>query len=590
MPSITSWSRLEPRARDPQMRNGLAARIRDPLWLLSRQWQVGEFRGHDGGSAVRVRLETHWTRLDRYRPGPADGGGPARPYHPADAPLETVVEREPVPSDPTANLRLAAEAGLHFLRVLEARGLPAAAYRQVLPVIPAEPEPELRDPATMRAHRVLAGRAPDGGALYTRIRDALGNDGLGPLPKELLLDGVDADVLRAAITAWLRWSRDLFQEPADGDTAWSGERLEYQFAVAAPSPEGDGDVVLSAPEYGGGHLDWFAFSHDPDASLSSAGAAEGDDRADAGPCTSALIVLPGPAGSRGMPAVRWWQLEDPGVNFGDVDVSPAQLARLPWLQYALLHAANWFLVPVDLPIGTLSCISRLEVTDTFGQTHVVGPAGAEDPRAPRLFQLSRAGDPAAPALDALFLPPVLGPSLHGPPLEEVRLFRDEMANMAWAVERLVEGPAGKPLDRQELHDCLQRDDAGGGSVSPELAEGAEDAYLLATTVPDHWIPLVPVRLPGTSRSIRLRRGQMLRPNSGDDAISGLASRPMGRIIGGDEPLLLYDEQIPRAGVRFTRAFQYARWSDGSAHLWIGRRRGPGRGEGSSGLRYDETWP
>jgi hypothetical protein len=29
-----------------------------------------------------------------------------------------------------------------------------------------------------------------------------------------------------------------------------------------------------------------------------------------------------------------------------------------------------------------------------------------------------------------------------------------------------------------------------------------------------------------------------------------------------------------------------RWQDGSTHLWIGRRKKIGTGEGSSGLRFD----
>jgi hypothetical protein len=30
--------------------------------------------------------------------------------------------------------------------------------------------------------------------------------------------------------------------------------------------------------------------------------------------------------------------------------------------------------------------------------------------------------------------------------------------------------------------------------------------------------------------------------------------------------------------------------DGNTHLWRGRRKGPGRGEGSSGLRFDDASP
>ena len=47
------WERLEPSARDPELTPGLEARVHDPLWLLGRQWQLGELNGGSGvGSAV----------------------------------------------------------------------------------------------------------------------------------------------------------------------------------------------------------------------------------------------------------------------------------------------------------------------------------------------------------------------------------------------------------------------------------------------------------------------------------------------------------------------------------------------------------
>ena len=37
-----------------KMNESLAARIHDPLWFLSRQWQLGEFQGDDAGSPARL--------------------------------------------------------------------------------------------------------------------------------------------------------------------------------------------------------------------------------------------------------------------------------------------------------------------------------------------------------------------------------------------------------------------------------------------------------------------------------------------------------------------------------------------------------
>ena len=45
MSSITSWTRIEPRARHDDIEIGLQARVHDPAWLLGRQLQMGELSG-----------------------------------------------------------------------------------------------------------------------------------------------------------------------------------------------------------------------------------------------------------------------------------------------------------------------------------------------------------------------------------------------------------------------------------------------------------------------------------------------------------------------------------------------------------------
>ena len=53
--AVTTWTRLEPLPHSAEL--DLEARIADPLWMLARQWQVGEFRGEDAASPVYVRLQ-----------------------------------------------------------------------------------------------------------------------------------------------------------------------------------------------------------------------------------------------------------------------------------------------------------------------------------------------------------------------------------------------------------------------------------------------------------------------------------------------------------------------------------------------------
>ena len=70
MPSITTWFRLEPGGPAPDITAGVTARIHDPLWLLGRQWQVGEFQGEDGGTPIVARWRGQVSPLTRYVLGP----------------------------------------------------------------------------------------------------------------------------------------------------------------------------------------------------------------------------------------------------------------------------------------------------------------------------------------------------------------------------------------------------------------------------------------------------------------------------------------------------------------------------------------
>ena len=67
-PSVTTWNRLEARPRTHELRPRAAAEVRDALWMLTKQWQMGEFRGSDAGSPVFAKLQIDTTRLTKYRP------------------------------------------------------------------------------------------------------------------------------------------------------------------------------------------------------------------------------------------------------------------------------------------------------------------------------------------------------------------------------------------------------------------------------------------------------------------------------------------------------------------------------------------
>src|SRR3954462_10840891 len=107
-PAITLWNRLEGRAPQADFPRSLRAEVRDPLWMLTRQWQMGEFESEDAASAVDARLLPTHVHLDRV----ALGDQPAQPYD-EQMPLETLVEREAIPF--THALRV--QMGQYFLKL-----------------------------------------------------------------------------------------------------------------------------------------------------------------------------------------------------------------------------------------------------------------------------------------------------------------------------------------------------------------------------------------------------------------------------------------------------------------------------------------
>ena len=90
-PTLT---RLEPQGTLGDPRPGVEARVHDPLWLLGRQWQLGEFVGEDAGTPLTVRAVTRTVAVDRWAPGDAHTGR-AFGRDQRDL-LEPLVEAEPV--------------------------------------------------------------------------------------------------------------------------------------------------------------------------------------------------------------------------------------------------------------------------------------------------------------------------------------------------------------------------------------------------------------------------------------------------------------------------------------------------------------
>jgi hypothetical protein len=547
MASITSWNRLEPVVRSDDLAESLRARIHDPLWLLTRQWQLGELRGEDAGSPAVAHLEGVVGHLDRYRPGPLDGAGPVAPLDDRLEPLEALVERRTLGDGGAANLH----ASVQLLRMLRAAGA-GAAVAALDAYAPAAPPPA-------GARALLTNRLPDAAALRRDLAAAPA----GGLPARLSVDAALATLVRDVLTDWAAWFDALVSEPLSPEAeAWDPERLAYAFTVAGEV--GGESVSLHAAGYRGGRLDWHAFEEAPDADL---GAATGGAAAGSRPFSR--TVIPAPVGYGGMPAPRFWELEDARIDLAGLQTAADDLVGLLLVEFALVFGNDWFVIPIDLPAGTLTRVGSLVVDDTFGVRTRVEPSARTDAggSAWSMFTLGR--DAAG---DLLFLPPSLATTIDGPVRERVTLARDEIANLAWALEEVVERPDGIT----ERRDDELVDDPPGPPP-----EGAELVYRAMSRVPTRWIPLVAVGVAG-ARADHLEVRAL--PRSEGGAIEPVL--PRGSLLRPGQRI--HGEEVPREGVRVEWAYQHARWRGGRSVVWGAYRTRIGRGAAYGGLQFDRA--
>lgn len=563
-----SMVRVEPDSITGDPAPGAEARTADPAWMLGRQWQFGELAGEDAGSVVAVRVTsralpvTAWAPLDDATVGL--DGVQWRPWRPG-AVLEELIQHVPA-SAAGRGLRQRAELGAQLAEQLADVGEQALAgdlvsqHPLLLPADPLSPEApvpgetdeqralreaavarrDALDPQAKRLQRVLGGAVADGAAILDALR-------AGDPPWLAAASNTARDV----VAAWQDWATGV----ADAGGAWSTERLEYRFALRF----GDDAhaVCLRGTQFGSASIRWSDLEW-LDAAQPSlpAGAPAGT------PVQTTATMLATPLRYPGMPADRYWQLEDGRVDLGAIEAQPHDLARLCLAEFAMTSGDDWLTVPVDGLLGAINQIETVELTDDFGETTTVPEL--VDPRFTVYRVTSRAGRP----LPGVVLPPVASDLLVGEPLEEILFLRDETANMAWAIEQTVQGRSGDP--RSRANEAPPPPDPWPAQLDPD-----QRVYRLQTPIPAHWIPLVPVSL--RAGQISLRKGALL--SDGEPVL------PVGVTLA-PTPLTFPGEELAREGVQLRAVPVLARCADGRYARWTSYRVRTGRGEASSRLAWD----
>ncbi len=601
IPMVTIWNRLEGRPRTDNFDRPFRAEVRDALFMITKQWQMGEYIGDDAGSPVASKIWMHTTELTKYQALQHDAAA-----FDEDIPLEAKVEKRPIP---LANKRqllsidIRLQLGKRWVQLMKKIDI-ALADAFISTYGFTKPNPGIAADALLTAHKevwqqlnAISGKSMDGGALLLYLQSNAANKAYGEVTTAVA--GNEA-AIEAATSNWLAWYKKLYYQPqSDQDNAWKKENLEYQFAASAPDETNE--KVYVAEEYYQGHLDWYNL--DTDAAKTAlqipdfvplAGIEKAHKQA----------FIPTPIQFSGMPDTRWWKFENGLTNFGNINPGTTDIGKLLFIDFALVFANDWFVLPLTLPAKTIAKVKGLTVTNVFGETIWVEAAGKgldDNWKKWSMYSTSVKGNAPQAADNSIILLPTVYKILEGKAIEAIHFLRDEVANMVWAIEKEIPLATGFSLHGKnaaiELKARLQKiiDNKVKDGLIPAKTETykADIFYRLMNEVPEYWIPFIAAREENSKRKIKLQRAAMPRILVNDnekakktEPRTSLLREGIDQLVA--DPYFIEEHEITRAGTQVYQSYQRARWYGGKVITWLGNRKQTGRGQGSSGLSFDDA--
>ena len=572
------WNRLEPRTRTDDFSRPMYAEIRDPLWMIARQYQFGEFLGEDAGSAIECRTKIKTSSINKYK-----GANSASSDYNDEMPLERLVEATNVDIDMMSRLEMS-----RWWK----KKLSANQYASLV----REPEFKINHESwNIKAdHLELIDDANDYNQLLSNEQNQLNTSLLNTQQFDGFkffqsIENGSATSLGLSSTilnllgdfqAWV--IKNYIPNYSPSQNAWKESRLEYAFQAAAPNAD-KANQVLKVDEFANGHLDWYYFQKE---SLSEQNSDLVSSILDLSQTeTHHRTMIPVQMSIPGLPLPRWWQIEDYKINFEKLTINRSDTSTLAFTEFVTQFSNDWLLVPFNLNAGSLAEVDSLIVKDVFGQSTIVKTANhnydsnTDDWNIWSMFDISSYNGEMN---NCIFLPPSLVKSLESKPFEEVQLVRDEMSNVVWAVETKI---SDQMLDSK---------DGFEGSTERKYSKAELEAqdtvatirYRIGNEVPDNWIPFIPVKV--ENDVLEFRRGVMVKPRP-DGGYHKL--RPWTSLIrvnreNEDKKFTIYHEEVPKTGTCVKRTWQRARWYDGKVYWWASNRKTAGKGQGYSGLKWD----
>lgn len=591
--------RIEGRTRDTNYTEALRLRVHDPLWMLARQWQMGEFRGNNAGSAVSVQCKVNYDDCSK-------------------DPIEPITEQ----INPRIDFIAKIESAIYYLdlarlvgkkdndELKEFRIKLVADYpidwdavndTLILPDAVTTEEEKRLNKHLLSYAQTYRGKIFDGSALYAYLVKN----------KKSVDSSIDEK--------FKKWYKKKYEPLSTTNEHWQKEDLCYEVETNVAGNTFKGD------RYQGGRLSWYSFDL--------------EEKAESNSCDNqkTVLSLPTPATFASAPNKRLWQMEDRKVFVGNSVEEPSE-ANSVVMRYTTMYANDWMLFPLETQIGKYITVNGINVIDTFGDEYKIDSskrAGASENLGKfeeqwQMFTNSSKGNRRVSGLNGLYYAPQLAATIEGKPIEEVKVLRDEMANMVWGVENVVPDGCGGTLDAEFYATQLgtivndyneagipvhEPDNIVFGQNTDVVVEKndsnvakAKFSYQLQSSVPFNWIPFIPQRLVTEQakkcpfflggREMVLRRGKMPCYVYSDGKFNLVPVRPQGSIMRPEvtygknkevkeTPMVINEEAVQATGIRLTKNYQRTRWIGGQTYQWLGIYKRQAKTEASSGLVFDE---
>ena len=596
---------IAPRTRTNDYAKALSFEVFDPLWMLARQWQYGRFKGNDCGSMVTTKIRVSRRRLDSiYLPNAE------KTVYSTDTPLEFDVEKMNRTITPMVRI----ESAYYFYKMLTAKTNLSGKKEDILknliktfPLKPFVPDTEeskktietLKIETNAKRKQLYAmygKRIFDGYELYNA--DAKQLQGL------ISLFG---SALSETVNDYKNWFAKKYLPVANEEKyCWNERKLGYEVGI------GENSNRYEAEDYHTGRLSWYSF--DAKNIFTDDGKVE----------PKTLSYIPVPADFPGAPNRRLWEFENAHVQFGhQANDDFSLLANAVVMQYVTMYSNDWLLTPIEAEAGTVLNVEGIIITDTFGNEIFINQSAEKSDflninpttrkTIPFIDRWSLFGTTLTNAYEyineeklnnkvlignfepqgGLLFPPTVRRTEESDPIEEVQFLRDEMANMLWGVETVINDGCGGTMDGREFSDAILSVVDEKKRIFDAHEEKYDYSFLLQNRVPINWIPFIPQKLQEEIREIIFRRAAMpIYYNNDFHTV-----RPSTQLLKIKEgirknkkvvlPRFINEEEITGYGVKLVLTAQRTRWFFGESFNWVGARKIISQYQANSGLLFDE---